>query len=144
MIDLYSVAMSYIGTPHINGGNIKGAGLDCCTLIAQIYKEWLGVDIPIEFGYSADWFCRRDCEEILLPYLEKYFEQINTIEPGDIISYRWGHAKYAHLAMYIESNTVVHCQADVGVEFTDLDNPYFISGRKSRATGIWRLRNEFI
>lgn len=144
-MSLYDVALTYIGTPHINGGNVKGAGLDCCTLITNIYKECYGVEIEVEFGYSADWFCKQNCDEQLLPYLEKYFDRVQDIKPGDIISYKWGRSDYAHLSMYLEPNTVVHCQADIGVEITDLDNPYFFyANGKSRATGIWRLKHEFI
>lgn len=142
---LYDIALTYIGTPHINGGNVKGAGLDCCTLIAQIIKEFYNVDIPIEFNYSGDWFCKYDCTEELFPYLEKYFEPVETLQEGDLISYKWGRSNYAHLSMYLCSNTVIHCQADVGVEITDLENPYFFyANGKTRATGIWRLKHELI
>ncbi|MCQ2363188.1 MAG: hypothetical protein MJ041_02535, partial [Acidaminococcaceae bacterium] len=71
---LNQVAVSYIGTPHINGGQIKGVGLDCCTLMAAIYKE-IGVDIPVATGYSADWFCRRGCE-LIKPYLDEHFDKV--------------------------------------------------------------------
>lgn len=144
-MSLYEIALTYVGTPHINGGNVKGAGLDCCTLVTSIYKEWLGVDIPISFGYSSDWFCKQNCEEMVLPYLEKYFEPVHTLKEGDLISYKWGRSNCAHLSMYLESNTVIHSQVDIGTEITDLENPYFFyANGKTRATGIWRLKNEFI
>lgn len=138
---LYNIALTFIGTPHINGGNVKGAGLDCCTLPAQMLKEAADVDIDIEFGYSGDWFCAKECKEILLPYLEKHFYKVDELEPGDLISYRWGRAEYAHLAVYLGDDTLVHCSADVGVEITDIMNPYLYDGRgRSRVTGYWRLK----
>lgn len=138
---LNEVALSYIGTPHINGGNIKGAGLDCCTLPAQIIKEVDGRDIDIVFDYSCDWFCARECKEILLPYLQNYFDEVEKLQAGDLISYRWGRAKYAHLSVYLGTSIVIHCSADTGVEITEMDNPYFFDGKgESRITGFWRLK----
>lgn len=140
-MSLYKIALSYVGTPHINGGNVKGAGLDCCTLMAHIIRDQYGKEIPIEFNYTGDWFCKADCEEKLLPYLEEYFEPVQDLKEGDLISYKWGRSDYAHLSMYLGPNTVIHCQADMGVEITDLENPYFFyANGKTRATGIWRLK----
>lgn len=136
MTDLYRIAQTYKGTPHINGGDIKGAGLDCCTLITHLIAEHKGVNIPVEFGYSGDWFCRKNCREILLPYLERHFERVAALEPGDVISYKWGRSQYAHLAMYLGNNLVIHCKAEEGVEITDINNPLF----NDRTTGVWRLK----
>ncbi len=133
-------ALEYIGTPWINGGNIKGAGLDCSTLPAHLFHELGYGDFEIMFGYSGDWFCKRDCEELLLPYLERYCERIDELEPGDIISYRWGRAQYAHLSIYLGDKRVLHCQARSGVEITEIDAPYFYDARgNSRVTGFWRV-----
>ena len=140
---LIRVAKTYIGTPHINGGNIKGAGLDCSTLPAQIFHELGYGNFEIMFGYSGDWYCKKDCEEKLLPYLEKYCERTDILEVGDIISYRWGRAMYAHLAVYLGDNQIIHCKALSGVEITDLDAPYFTDGQgRSRVTGYWRVRKQ--
>ena len=138
---LRELAQSFIGTPHINGGNIKGAGLDCCTLPAQIFHEAGLGDYTIDFNYSADWFCQKGCKEILLPYLEKYCIRVEQLEPGDVISYRWGRAEYAHLAVYLGNNVVVHCRAANGVEFIEADAPCFYDSRgRSRVSGFWRVK----
>lgn len=145
MIDeekLYAVAKTYVGTPHINRGDVKGAGLDCCTLPAHIFKEIMGLDARISFNYSADWYCQRNCKEILLPYLQTYCNEVTDLRVGDVLSYRWGRAKYAHLAVYLGGGRVIHCSADHGTEITEINSPCFIDGRgESRRTGIWRLKN---
>jgi cell wall-associated NlpC family hydrolase len=138
---LNALAMTFIGTPHVNGGNIKGVGLDCSTLPAQFFHELGYGDFEIMFGYSGDWYCKKDCEEKLLPYLEKYGQRITEAElqPGDVISYRWGRAQYAHLSIYLGDNRVLHCQALTGVEITDANAPYFFDKKgESRITGYWR------
>lgn len=140
--ELYTVARSYIGTPHINRGNVKGAGLDCCTLPAHIFHELLGVEAKINFNYSCDWYCKRNCEEILLPYLQEYCYEVKDLQVGDILSYRWGRAKYAHLAVFLGRGRVIHCSADAGTEITEINSPCFVDGRgESRQTGIWRLKH---
>ena len=82
---LNSLAMEYVGTPHVNGGNIKGAGLDCSTLPANFFHDLGYGDFEIMFGYSGDWYCKRNCEELLLPYLKKYCRRIRKLMPGDIL-----------------------------------------------------------
>ena len=146
--ELYQIAKTYCGTPHINAGNIKGVGLDCCTLITNIVAEYYGLNVEVDFNYSGDWFCAASCKEILLQYLLKYCSCINSdnlqMRPGDIISYSWGRAKYAHLAMYLGDSKVIHCKADSGVEITDYNDPCFTCGSHSRISGIWRVKDEFI
>ena len=60
---------------------------------------------------------------------------------GDVISYRWGRAEYAHLAVYLGDNVVVHCRAASGVEFVEADAPCFYDSRgRSRISGFWRVK----
>ena len=140
---LNKLALEYVGTPHINGGNVKGAGLDCSTLPANFFHDLGYGDFPIRFGYSSDWYCRRDCEELLLAYLEKFCERVDELEPGDIISYRWGRAQYAHLAIYLGNKRILHCQARNGVEITDINAPYLFDAKGiTRQTGYWRVKKQ--
>ena len=138
---LYNLAKTYIGTPHVNGGRIKGAGLDCSTLPAEFFQELGHTEFAIEPGYSGDWFCKKNCEEILLPYLQKHCDMVDSLEPGDVISYRWGRAQYAHFAVYLGDDKVLHCQARNGVEITEISSPYFFDKHGvTRITGYWRLK----
>lgn len=134
------LAKTYVGTPHINGGDVKGAGLDCCTLVTNFYAELGYEKIPVEFGYSGDWYCQKHCKELLLPYLAKYFARVQKLQTGDLISYRWGHSKYAHLAIYLGGGKLLHCDADDGTVITDMDEPKFYDALgRSRTTGYWRF-----
>lgn len=138
---LNQIALSYVGTPHHNGANIKKVGLDCCTLITNIYQEGGFGNFPITFGYSADWYCQRNCKELVLPYLEKYCNKVNELEIGDVISYRFGRSEYAHLSIYLGDNKVIHCSADYGTEIRKIDDFCFCDAKgKSRISGFWRLK----
>lgn len=141
MNDLYRIALSYVGTPHVNGGNIKGVGLDCCTVVTNIYREAGFGTIPVTFGYSGDWYCKRDRQELLLPYLEKHCNRVENLEIGDVISYRFGRSEYAHLSLYLGNNRVIHCSADSGTEIRKLDDFCFFDAKgNSRTSGYWRLK----
>lgn len=142
---LLEIARTYLTTPHINGGMVKGAGVDCCTLPVLIYRELDVVDIPVKTDYSCDWFCAKDCKEIMLPYLEKYFDPVENLEPADLVSFRWGRSSFAHIAMYLGRGKFIHAHAENGVEIVTEDCPYFFDRQgRSRATGYWRVKNEFI
>jgi len=140
---LYKVAKEYIGTPWVNGGNVKGAGLDCSTLPSNFFHDLGYGEFYLPHGYPGDWFCRKDCKELILDGLEQYCIRIDAPEPGDIISYRWGRSVCAHLSIYMGDNHVLHCSAIRGVEITDYDNPYFYDAKgNSRITGFWRVMKQ--
>lgn len=142
---LLEISKTYVGTPHINGGNVKGAGLDCCTLVTNIYRDMGWVDVSIPFSYSGDWYCCKEHREYVLAYLEKYCEKVDDLEEGDIISYRWGRSDFAHLAIYLGGGRIIHCAADDGVEITDINDPKLIDVKgNSRATGYWRLKHGIV
>ena len=142
MNKLLDLAKTYVGTPHINGGDVKGAGLDCCTLVTNFYAELGHKKIKVKFGYSADWYCQKGCKELLLPYLEKHFVRTACLMPGYLVSYRWGHSKYAHLAIYLGKGMLLYCDADDGCCITGADEPKFWDALgRSRITGYWRLKD---
>lgn len=145
MSNLEKIAQTYVGTPHINGGNVKGAGLDCCTLVTSLYREAGIIDVTMPTGYANDWYCRKNHEEYILAYLEKYCERVHELREGDLISYRWGRSDYAHIAVYFGRGRIIHSEADSGTSITDLTDPklYDHTG-KSRVTGYWRLKDGII
>lgn len=138
---VFRVCKSYLGTPFVNTGRIRGAGVDCSTFPKMVMEELTGKEFPMPTKYSADWMCKRDCEEIMLPYLEAYCDRVDDLRVGDIISFRWGRAQFAHQAIYVGNNLVFHCRALTGVEMTELSAPYFYDSKgESRITGYWRVR----
>lgn len=113
-------------------------------LVAKAIKRQIPGYINIEKAddYSADWYCRRNCKEILLPYLEKYFDKVASLLPGDLVSYRWGYSSYAHLSIYLGNRKFAHCDADDGCCITGADEPKFWDALgRSRITGYWRLKD---
>jgi cell wall-associated NlpC family hydrolase len=94
-MEAVAAARAWLGTPYVKGGRIKGAGVDCETLL-EAYLIEIGAasefDLPV---YSQDWFCNTE-EEHYRDELAKYAtctwegRCIGTppAKPGDIAIYR--------------------------------------------------------
>ena|SRR5947207_2055511 len=97
------VARSFIGTPYHHMGRVKGAGVDCATLLAEVYYEAGVLKEPVTIDYyPMDCHLHRD-EERYLAIVESYCREIKEekAQPGDIVVYHFGRA-WAHGGIVIE------------------------------------------
>ena len=122
---------------HQNGTSVRGVACDCTGLVTGIYAE-KGINITVNLNYGAFWYMKKGCEELLLPYLEKYCNKVDELQEGDCISYKFGRSKYAHLSIYLGDGKIIHCNADFGVEIINKGE------LADRETGFWRLKDGFI
>jgi cell wall-associated NlpC family hydrolase len=66
--DAVALARSWVGTPYVLGGRIRGAGCDCATLLAEYLIEIgaVGREQLTDLGlYSGDWFHHANSERYL-------------------------------------------------------------------------------
>ena len=49
--EVVRVARSFIGTPYHHMGRVKGAGVDCATLLAEVYYEAGVLKEPVRIEY---------------------------------------------------------------------------------------------
>jgi cell wall-associated NlpC family hydrolase len=97
-----AIARSWIDTPYVRGGRIKGAGCDCGTLLAEYLVE-IGAcpasemdQLIQDLGFlSNDWFCHAAADKYmaaLVKYAPLRWEGrcmgMPPAEPGDIAMYR--------------------------------------------------------
>lgn len=106
-------ARSWLGTPYHHAARIKGAGVDCMMLLAEVYAaagviEPVG-DVP---HYPRDWMLHRDDERYLNGLLD-YCHPVETPHPGDIAMFRFGRAT-SHSAIVLDWPNIVHAYADEG------------------------------
>src|SRR6266496_3157295 len=74
-------AESWIGTPFHHAARVKGAGVDCLMLLAEVYER-AGVVAPIEPPfYVPDWHLHRDAERYL-EGLIRYAREIQALPAG--------------------------------------------------------------
>jgi NlpC/P60 family putative phage cell wall peptidase len=111
-------AESWIGTPFHHAARVKGAGVDCLMLLAEVYER-AGIAPRIEPPfYVPDWHMHRDAER----YLEGLLPYAHEIEgpplPGDIALFKFGRT-FSHGAIVVEWPRVVHAYWAIGVVWGD-------------------------
>lgn len=99
-------ALSWQKTPYHHQGRVKGAGVDCAMLLAEVYSAVGLIPALDPKPYPADWHMHRDVERYLQQVLE-YAVPTDTPLPGDVVLYRFGRC-VSHGAIVIEWPMVVH------------------------------------
>jgi len=121
-----SVAYGWLGTPYHTGGRLKGVGVDCLTLLAEVYTE-AGVvpriDIPY---YPHDWHLHRG-EERYLSGLLRYAHEIEmSPQPGDICLWKFGRC-FSHGAIVVEWPIIVHAYVGRVCTLDNADAAFWLS-----------------
>src|SRR4030081_1399453 len=103
-------AVSWIGTPLHHAPRVKGAGIDCLMLLAELYER-AGVAPHIDPPfYVPDWHLHRDAE-CYLEGLCRYASEISDPPlPGDIALFRFGRT-FSHGAIVSALSTHIGASA---------------------------------
>jgi NlpC/P60 family putative phage cell wall peptidase len=128
-------AESWIGTPFHHAARIKGAGVDCLMLLAEVYQR-AGVAPHIDPPfYVPDWHLHQGAER----YMEGLLQYACPIEaaaqepqplPGDIALFRFGRT-FSHGAIVAAWPRLIHAYWSIGVVWGDA-NLYPLKGRDVR------------
>ena len=109
-------AMSWIRTPFHHEGRVKGAGVDCLMLLAEVYERAGVVGHITVPHYPPDWFMHRDAERYL-EGLAGYAQEIpGPPEPADIALYKLeGGRCFFHGTIVVEwPGRLIHASGMVG------------------------------
>jgi cell wall-associated NlpC family hydrolase len=99
-------ALTWVGTPFMNGASIKGSGVDCAMLIKAVFVT-VGVLPPLEVeSYPSDWHLHRD-EERYLEWAHQLAVEIETPQPADVAIWRFGRC-YSHAGILLDADHVIH------------------------------------
>ena len=72
-------ARAWLRTPYHHRGRVKGAGVDCAMLLAEVYAE-AGLVAPLAIPhYPPDWHLHRDAERYLGVLLDHAVEYVPVI-----------------------------------------------------------------
>ena len=123
-------AIAWLRTPYHHMGRLKGGGIDCLMLLAEVY-EAAGVIPHLEIPfYPPDWHLHRGAERYL-DGLTQYASEIDgPPEPGDAVLFRFGRC-FAHGAIIIGWPRLIHAWHNTGVVYSDADQGE-LSGRAKR------------
>lgn len=118
-----AIAATFRGTPYVMGGYIKGAGVDCATLLA-CYLQECGFANQGDFGdvpiYHHDWFCHAANERYMLRLIRHAPKTLDTIcrgtvdaQPGSMALFRSvGSRVFNHGGIITKWPMMLHATAD--------------------------------
>ncbi len=144
--DALAVARSWVGTPYVLGGRIKGAGCDCATLIAEYLIE-CGIAQREELGiYSHDWFCHTNSERYMLRLLRHAKKTIETIsrpgvnaKPGSIALFRVAGSRVFNHGAIVETWPKIIHAASPRVEHADASAHWLTSYKEVAIFDPWSV-----
>lgn len=122
--------VTWLGTPFHHEARVKGAGVDCLMLLAEVYERAGVVGHVDPPHYPPDWNFHHDVER----YLEGLLRYVCEIEgpplPGDVALFKVART-FSHGAIVIDWPRVVHAHWANGVVWGDATlNP--LAGRAVR------------
>lgn len=120
------IAHSWERTPYRHMGRVKGAGVDCLTLLAEIFAEAkLVPKVEVPF-YPQDWMHHRDAERYMDGLL-KYAKEIEgPPQPGDIALWKMGRC-FSHGALVVQWPLIIHAQAGCMVTQEDAEKATWLT-----------------
>jgi cell wall-associated NlpC family hydrolase len=130
-------AKTWLRTPYHHMGRIKGGGVDCATLLAEVFAR-AGAVPPVDIGhYPPDWHLHRDLERYLAVIINVAHE-IERPVPGDIVLYRWGRA-FAHGAIITRPwpEEVIHAYAGARMVVLDRGDGGRLAGRDTKFFSVF-------
>ena len=111
-------AEGWIGTPFHHAARIKGAGVDCLMLLAEVYER-AGVTTHVEPPfYVPDWHMHQGAERYMEGLLDYAREIKGPPSPGDVALFRFGRT-FSHGAIVTQWPRLIHAYWAIGVVWGD-------------------------
>ena len=119
-------ARQWLRTPYHHRGRLKGAGVDCAMLLAEVYAE-AGLVQPLAIPhYPPDWHLHRDAERYLGVLLEHTVEIGGPPSPADIALWRFGRC-FSRGAIVVDWPVVIHAYLGRGCVLEDAEKAEWLS-----------------
>lgn len=101
------VARSWLGTRYHHNARIKGVGVDCATLLVEVFTE-AGIIQPVVLPpYSPQWHLHRD-EEKYVEFIRGFAQEAEGPPlPGDVVVWKF-HRCFAHGAIVTAWPEIIH------------------------------------
>jgi cell wall-associated NlpC family hydrolase len=106
-------AQEWIGTPFHHHARVKGAGVDCLHLLAEVYERCGLIGHVEPEHYPPDWHLHRDAERFLDGLMRHGREIGGPPESGDIALFRFGRV-FSHGAIVVAWPRLVHANFAAG------------------------------
>lgn len=106
---IVSEAMSWIGTPYVQQGDIKGAGVDCSMLLVRCWVDARIVDRFDPRPYPPNWHMHHSTERYL-DWMEHVGVEVDTPKPGDVAIFMFGRC-FSHGGVVVDNQQLVSASA---------------------------------
>lgn len=80
-------ARSWLGTPYVHGGSVRGAGCDCLGLLRGVWRELAGEEPEPVPPYAPDW-AEAARDEVLLRAALRHLRSAEREAPGQMVLFR--------------------------------------------------------
>lgn len=129
-------AHRWLNTPYHHQGRILGEGVDCATLLCEVY-EAAGVIPHVDpTPYPGDWHQHvKDGSERYLGWLSKYGREVDEPRPGDVIVWKFGRC-FSHAAILCDNDQIIHSYIGQGCRLERRDASVF-TGRAVKYFTLW-------
>lgn len=133
-------AITWLGTPFHNNAAIKGAGVDCASIISESFNRALNLSLSPRI-YTPQWFLHSREEIYIKDLLAAGFVETIAVPvlPADVIVSRVGRL-YCHAALVINWPIVIHAESRGNkVVFANAYVSWYFAGRESKIFrwGAW-------
>lgn len=125
-------AMTWLRTPYHHAGRVKGGGVDCATILIEVYAV-CGLIENFDPGfYPMDWMLHRD-EERYLGFVLERAKRVENPLPGDVLVFKIGRT-FSHSAIVVDMPLCIHAHRDDGVTLVDVSKDF--AGRQFQAFSV--------
>ncbi|QOP40490.1 C40 family peptidase [Sulfurimonas marina] len=107
-LTIYEQYKKWVNTPYKYGGTTC-YGIDCSSLVQQVYKDGFGLNIPRDTKHQAK---------------VGTFVKKPAIKEGDLLLFKTGYSS-RHSGVYLEAGNFLHTSTKHGVTISNLNNPYW-------------------
>ena len=138
-------ALTWLGTPYHHHGRLRGVGVDCAMLLAEVYCA-CGIIAAIDPGhYAVDWHLHRG-EELFAAWMGQAGARHLSDpladaapQPGDVGLWRFGRT-YSHGGIVVRGGAVphiVHAHIDARRVTRSAADECPLAGRPVRWFTLW-------
>ena len=110
-------ALSWLGTPYHHQGRVKGCGVDCGTLLCEVFEAVKLIEHYDPRPYPPDWHLHQ-LGQRYLEHVQKMCYEVDDPQPGDIVLYQFGKC-VSHGAIVIKWPQIIHSYIRQGVILQD-------------------------
>lgn len=110
-------AYKWLRTPYHHRGRVRGAGVDCAMLPAEVYHACGLIPHLEPEHYPIDWALHRS-DERYLGWVTQHAHRVEAPGLGDLVLFKVGRC-FSHSAIIVGWPTIIHAMTKEGVVLDD-------------------------